>query len=293
MVLQLALGPIPGLADGSAAPAEYMLHPGDQLTVTVYGEPTLSQNATLMPDGTIAYPLVGELHIGGDTVEVAAQKLTKALRQYVRDPIVSIAIAQLGNYDVLVLGDVKTPGKYSLPSTARLTDAIAAAGGVDDVNGDYPDARVSISNGAPVSVSLQALLRKGDVAKNIPLGNETVVYVPGPTPMQVEVIGSVDKPGTVVIHDGDRLAMAIATAGTTANSQADLSHIRVTRTLPSGDTTATEYNLYSALKDGNQAQDPVLTRNDVVYVPQARPADRISGFFQGMLLVLSRLVIPF
>ena len=292
LAILLSTAPIAGLAATGTSPG-YVLHPGDQLAVTVFGEPTLSQSTTLLPDGTISYPLVGRLNIGGETVAVATQKFTSALQQYIKDPIVSIAITQLGSYDVLVLGDVKTPGKYSLPSSARLADAIAAAGGLDDVNGDYPDARVSIDNQTPVTISLQSLLRNGDVNANIPLGNESVVYVPGPTPMQVQVIGSVDKPGTVVVHDGDRLAMAVALAGTTANSQADLSHIRLTRTAPDGSTTVTQYDLYAALKDGNLAADPILDKNDVIYVPQARQGDHISGFFQGVLLLLSRLVIPF
>ncbi|MGB6985523.1 MAG: polysaccharide biosynthesis/export family protein [Candidatus Aquilonibacter sp.] len=289
LAILLALAPIPGLAAADASPG-YVLHPGDQLAVTVFGEPTLSQSATLLPDGTITYPLVGRLAIGGNTIPVATQKLTSALRKYLRDPMVSISITQLGTYDVLVLGDVKTPGKYPLPSTARLADAIAAAGGLDVVNGDYPDARVSIDNGPPVTASLQALMREGDVNANIPLGTETVVYVPGPTPMQVQVIGNVDKPGAVEIHEGDRLAMAIAAAGTTTNSLADLAHIRVTHIAPNGSTSVSEYNLYNALKGGDLASDPVLAKNDVIYVPQAKNRNALSGLAQGALIVLSRLL---
>ncbi len=279
-------------AANNATPTGYVLHPGDQLSVTVFGEQSLSQVTTVLPDGSITYPLVGRLNVGNETIDEATQSLTHALKQYIRDPVVSIAITQLGAYDVLVLGDVKTPGKYSLPSSARLADAIGAAGGLDSVNGDYPDARVSINNEPPQTVSLQSLLRDGDVNANLPLGSETVVYVPGPTPMQVQVVGNVDKPGTVEVHVGDRLSMAVAVAGTTTSSQADLAHIRVTRTAADGTTTTTEYNLYKALKGGDLASDPVLDKNDVIYVPQARQGNSLSGFAQGILLLLSRLYIP-
>ena len=285
----LAIGLTPALAGADPA-ANYVLHPGDQLAITVFGEPTLSQTATILPDGTITYPLVGQLNVGGEPVKAATMKLASALQQYVKDPIVSIAVTQLGSFNVLVLGDVKTPGKYVLPSTARLADAIAAAGGILTVNGDYPDARISIDNGPPVTASLQRLMREGDVNANIPLGDETVVYVPGPTPMQVQVIGSVDKPGAVEVHVGDRLAMAIAAAGTTAGSQADLSHIRVTRVAPDGSTSVSEYDLYKALKGGDLAADPVLAKNDVIYVPQAHSPNSLSAGAQGILLVLSRLL---
>jgi polysaccharide biosynthesis/export protein len=279
----LATGPAVAI---TSAPSGYVLHPGDQLAVTVFDEPSLSQSATILPDGTITYPLVGQLEIGGETVRAATRKLTNALQQYVKNPIVSIAVTQLGLYNVLVLGDVKSPGKYLLPSTARLADAIAAAGGLDIVNGEYPDARLSIDNGPPLTASLQGLMREGDVNANVPLGNETVVYVPGPTPMQVQVIGSVDKPGIVQVHVGDRLAMAIAAAGTTAGSRADLAHIRITRVAPDGSTNVSEYNLYNALKEGELGSDPLLAKNDVIYVPEAHG----SGTGQVVLTLLSRLL---
>jgi polysaccharide biosynthesis/export protein len=287
--IMVALAPLPALA-GDGAPAGYVLHAGDQLAVTVFGEPTLTQSTTLLPDGTITYPLVGQLNIGGQTVKAATLKLTSALQRYIKDPIVSISVTQLGSYNVLVLGNVKTPGKYALPSSARLADAIAAAGGLEAVNGEYPNARISIDNGPPVTASLQSLMREGDVNANIPLGDETVVYVPGPTPLQVQVIGSVDKPGTVEVHVGDRLAMAIAAAGTTTGSRADLSHIRVTHVADDGSTSVTEYNLYNALKNGDLGSDPVLLKNDVIYVPEAHAQGTLSAAAQAALLLLSHLL---
>jgi polysaccharide biosynthesis/export protein len=289
IAMLFALGTIPALALTGGSP-DYVLHPGDELAVTVFGEPTLTQSATLLPDGTITYPLVGQIRLGGKTVREATLNLTAALERYLKNPIVSIAVTKLGEYDVMVLGGVKTPGKYVLPSSARLADAIAAAGGLDGINGDYPDARVSIDDAPPVTASLQSLLREGDVSANIALGSDTVVYVPGPTPMQVNVIGSVDKPGATEVHVGDRLAMAIAAAGTTTNSRADLSHIRVTHVAPDGSTSVAEYNLYNALKNGDLASDPILLKNDVIYVPATSEAGSLSGPMQGLLLVLSRLL---
>jgi polysaccharide export outer membrane protein len=279
-------------ATAAVSSSDYVLHAGDQLAISVFGEPSLTQNATVLPDGTITYPLVGRIDIGHKTLGAATRALTTALRQYVRDPMVSISVTQLGQYDVLVLGDVKTPGKYPLPSTARVTDAIAAAGGIEAINGDYPTARVSIDNGKPVTVSLQKLMRDGDVAENLPLGNEAVVYVAGPTPMQVQVVGNVDKPGAVEVHVGDRLAMAIAVAGTTTNSHADLAHVRVTHVASNGSVSVHEYNLYKALKGGDLTADPILAKDDVVYVPEAHQGNALSGFAQGVLMLLSRLYIP-
>src|SRR5579875_893969 len=125
-----------------AAPVGTVIHPGDQLSVQVYGDQSLTQNVTVLNDGTIAYPLIGQVAVAGKTPEQAAAVLRDRLLKYVRHPVVTIAITQLAQPNVMVLGDVKNPGKYQLPSDAKLTDAIAAAGGLADINGDYPNARV-------------------------------------------------------------------------------------------------------------------------------------------------------
>jgi polysaccharide export outer membrane protein len=272
---------------------DYVLHSGDQVAISVFGDQTLSQNVVVLSDGSVVYPLIGKIKLGGYTIDAATARVAGALRKYVRDPMVTLNVTQQGTDSVLVLGNVKTPGKYALPSTARIADAIAAAGGIGDTNGDYPNARISVNNGPPQTVSLQALLRNGSFEQNVALGSDTIVYVTGPTPMNVEVLGSVDHPGSVPIYSGDRLSIAIAKAGNTTNSHADLSHIHVSRTAPDGTTQTDTYDLYRALEHGDLAADPVLQKSDVVFVPEAHQNDKVSGVFQGIFAVLTRLVFPF
>ncbi|HEX8805413.1 MAG TPA: polysaccharide biosynthesis/export family protein, partial [Candidatus Aquilonibacter sp.] len=215
----------------SALPAQ-IIHPGDQLSIQVYGQQSLSQTVTVMSDGTIEYPLIGRVQIGGQTVDAAMTQLRNKLAMYVRDPMVSIAITQLAQPNVLVLGDVKNPGKYQLRSDARVTDAIAAAGGLAEVNGDLPMARVSDEQGNISQVSLQALLHDGDVAQDRDLAEGDVVYVPGPTLIKVTVNGAVDHPGVIEIPEGDKVSMAIAQAGNSNGANSDLNNIRVIRQMP-------------------------------------------------------------
>ncbi len=150
-------------APNSALASGTTIHPGDTLSVQVYGDATLTQTVTVLNDGTIAYPLIGQVAVSGKTPEQAAAILTDRLLKYVRHPIVNVAISQLAQPNVMVLGDVKNPGKYQLRSDAHLSDAIAAAGGLaEDVDGAYPQARVSNPAGAVSEISLQKLLRQGD-----------------------------------------------------------------------------------------------------------------------------------
>lgn len=268
--------------------ANYQIHSGDLLNVQVYGEQGLSQNVQVLGDGTIQMPLVGQVNVGGKTPVAAAGTIKSALTKYIRHPIVTVAVAQQGENTVLIFGDVKTPGRYALHADAHLTDAIAAAGGLGPTNGDFPPARVSDAKGDVHSISLQHLLHDGDSKLNIPIDNGAIVYVPGPATYQVEVTGSVDHPGEIELNEGDRLSMAIAKAGNSANAHADLNHIRVTRVDATGHTQATEINLYQALEHGDMRYDPILAKGDIIFVPQGRTPG--AGNTGGVLFLLRHMI---
>lgn len=276
---------------GVSAPKQETIHPGDQLNVQVFGQQTLSQTVTVLPDGSVTYPLIGRLQLGGQSVDSASSMISSKLAKYVRHPYVTVAISQLGQPSVLVLGNVKTPGKYELRSDARVTDAIAAAGGIANINGPMPDARVSDPQGQVSTVSLQKLLHDGDVQLDKPVGEGSVVYVPGPTLIDVVVTGAVDHPGDIEISEGDHLSMAIAKAGNSSASNADLNHIRVMRTGPDGKPQQYTINLYQALEKGDGSADLALQKGDTIYVPQARQKNNLmqNG---GLLYLLTRLFIP-
>lgn len=257
----------------------YRINPGDELNVQVFGEPTLTQTVSVLDDGTVEYPLIGRVAVGGKTPSQAADTIKTDLTKYLKHPIVTVALSQQGQNNVLVLGNVKTPGKYVVRSGAHLSDAIAAAGGLGNTNGNYPDARVTQANGTSAEVSLQQLLVSGKGNLNVPISNNAIVYVEGPLPIQVEVLGAVDKPGYYQVHQGDRLSMAIAQAGTSVNSKADLNHVFVTREV-NGKPEKQEVNMYNALKGGDfKNSDPMLSKDDVVYVPQAKQPNLFNPLY--------------
>ncbi len=95
-------------------PSNYVIHGGDQLNVRVFGDATLTQNITVLPDGTVDYPLAGKINVAGKTPATVANLLTKKLARYVRHPLVTVAVMTQGRTNVLVLGNVKAPGRYAL-----------------------------------------------------------------------------------------------------------------------------------------------------------------------------------
>jgi polysaccharide export outer membrane protein len=273
----------------ASSPSTYTIHPGDVLAVSVYGETTLSQNVTVLPDGSADLPLIGRVHFGGLTTDGSEKMLAQKLATYIRKPMVTVEVTTQGQINVLMLGDVKTPGKYTLRAGGKLSDAIAAAGGLDTtLVGPLPVARVQNGSDAPQTESLEKLLREGDTSQDVSLSDNSVVYVQSRSTFAIEVVGAVDHPGDIQLHEGDRLSVAIAKAGNSANAQADLNHIYVTRTTPAG-TTSQEINLYDALQKGQLAADPRLQNGDVVYVPQSRK----PGTNPGNVFNILRMIVGF
>jgi len=270
-----------GMLGASAAnvAADYRIRAGDVLAVTVFGEPSLTQaQLKVLPGGTIVEPLAGQIRVGGLTTTDAAHSVAQALFKYVRAPQVTVAVDQVGPVDVYVLGNVKTPGKYALESDSKLMDALAAAGGIGPTDGDLPDARIAVGSNVS-TVSLQKLLHQGDLSQNVAVSNGMTVYVTSPISFNVQVYGAVDHPGDVTLHEGDRLVAAIARAGNSSNSAADLNHVTLQRIGDNGKPQTQTINLYDIYKSGDLSKDPVLQKGDTVYVPQGQGhKDTVSPF---------------
>lgn len=264
------------------------IHPGDQLAISVYGDPSLTQTAVVQADGTIQYPLVGRVLVGGLSAAEARDSLAKALQKYLRHPNVSLAVQQQGSINVLVLGNVKTSGRFALRSGSHIGDAVAAAGGPAQANGELPAARIS-ADGVTTTVSLQKLLHDGDATQNVELSDNAIVYVTGAEMIRVQVLGAVSRPGNVEVNEGDRLSMALARAGAEASVKPDLNRIYLTRVDPATGKTLPSYqiDLYQALQRGDQRYDPILRKDDKIYVPEART---VSPATIGILGVLGRLL---
>ncbi len=288
-------GPAAPLAARAARPVvspDYRIRVGDFVSLSVFGEPGLTQEKplTVVPGGTIAVPLVGVVSVGGMTTHQASDAIAQKLKRYLRSPKVTLSVVTIAQVVTLVLGNVKTPGKYVLDQPARVTDVIAAAGGLGPTDGDLPTARVVNPDGTITQIPLQRLLHDGDTSLNVAVANGAEVYVPAPTVFNIRVLGAVGKPGDVALHEGDDLAMAVARAGPTEQQNPDLNNIVITRTSLDGKTTTTKVNLYDILKKGDLSRDIVMQKGDLVYVPSS--PRKGPGVLDGLGL-LRRFIVPF
>jgi polysaccharide export outer membrane protein len=274
-------------AAAASTPNDYRIRVGDTVSITVYGEATLTQAAVrVLPGGYVSMPLAGDILIAGLTPYDASSAIANALARYLRYPKVTVAVTTPGPVDVLVLGNVKLPGKYSLQAESHLTDAIAAAGGLGVTDGPLPNARLQAADGRVEEVSLQRLLQQGDVSLNLALQNEMTIYVISPLALNVQVWGAVDHPGDVALHEGDRLIAAIARAGASSASNPDLNHVQVRRVQTDGTVRSYAVNIYEVLKSRDISRDLILQKGDIVYVPQAAKKQDFSGMMSSALFWL-------
>ncbi|MGC2637998.1 MAG: polysaccharide biosynthesis/export family protein [Acidobacteriaceae bacterium] len=128
-----APAPAPGHRDLSAAAArQYRIGVDDLLSISVWHQPDLSRSVPVRPDGMISLPLVGEMQAAGRTTPELEDALRASLAQYIRDPELTVMVAQIRSQRVNIIGQVQHPGTFSLNQSMGVLDAIALAGGLRD-----------------------------------------------------------------------------------------------------------------------------------------------------------------
>jgi polysaccharide biosynthesis/export protein len=133
------LAPAPAIdADKAPKPEgpadqEYRLGPGDKLRIEVYKDPQLSQAAQVRPDGKITLPLVGDLEATGRTPLELRDSITRQLKEYMTNPVVTVIVVEASAATAYVMGEVNHPGAVTLQG-GQLTvlQALAIAGGLKD-----------------------------------------------------------------------------------------------------------------------------------------------------------------
>ena len=116
----------------AAAPvsSDYKIGIDDVLTVSVWQEPDLSRNITVRPDGKISLPLVGELQVVGETPVQLVAELKTDLARFIKDPELTVIVAEIRSRRINIVGQVAHPGTYAITQQMGVLDAIAEAGGL-------------------------------------------------------------------------------------------------------------------------------------------------------------------
>jgi polysaccharide biosynthesis/export protein len=108
---------------------DYLLQPGDVLTVSVWKETDISGDLLVRPDGGITLPLAGEITAAGHTVEEVRAAIDQRLRPFIPNAVVTVILKQTLGNQIFVIGKVNRPGQFSLNRPVDVVQALSLAGG--------------------------------------------------------------------------------------------------------------------------------------------------------------------
>ena len=172
--------PAPTKSD-AAADKDYVIGPGDMLSIVVWRNPEVSQTLAVRPDGKITTPLVEDMEVIGKTPTRLARDLEKALSKYIQEPVVSVVVTGfVGPYSeqVRVVGQAAKPQALPYRKNMTLLDVMIAVGGITDFAAGNRATLVRGADKKQYSVRLDDLLKRGDVSANVEVRPGDVIVIP-------------------------------------------------------------------------------------------------------------------
>ena len=198
-----------------STPQNYVLGPGDQLIIDVYGDTQRSEQLTVSPDGDVNVPEYGPVHVAGLSVAAAQRKVANSLGTYYESSDIKVTVGQTRTILVNVMGEVKAPGTYTLSAFATVFHALYMAGGVSDL-GTLRNIKV-YRQGRQISVvDVYEFILNGRLAGNVRLQDNDVVQV-GPYESIVDIAGRVKRPMAYELRKNESLATLLKYSGGFAN----------------------------------------------------------------------------
>lgn len=195
-----------------ATPSNYRLGPDDQLVVDVFGINQSQQTQTVSPEGSIKLNYVGPVFVNGLTVEEARNRIVSRLSQVypaIRSggTRVQVSLGAIRSIKVTLLGSVKKPGTYTLPSLATVFNALYSSGGPDEF-GSFRQIELIRNSKVIEKVDVYRFLLSGDQSQNVRLQDQDVIRIPVAS-TRVQMIGEVKRPGIFELLPGETLGKLI------------------------------------------------------------------------------------
>ena len=191
-----------------ATPLNYIIGPGDQLNINVYGVQETTIPVTVSPEGNIIVPNVGQLQVTGLSIEDATQKISSLMGRTAYPTVrsgaskLSINVGQIKSINITVIGSNK-PGNYTVPSLATTFNALFIAGG-PSAFGSFRQIELIRDNKLFKTIDLYSFLTKGSGSDNITLKNNDVIRIPS-YKIRVIIDGYIKRPGIFEMLPGETL----------------------------------------------------------------------------------------
>lgn len=246
------------------------LGPGDVLSFSLYGDPTLARSEIpIGPDGRVSFLEAQDVLATGLTVDELRQRMDQALSKYRRSPRTIITPLGYHSKKYYVLGKVVQRGVYTLDRPTTVLEALARAKGIENGQVDYDIVDVAdlqhaflMRQNKRIPVDFERLFENGDLSQNVQIEPGDYLYFPSANVGQVYVLGEVTLPGTVTFRPGLTVLAAISSRGG-FDQKAFKSHVLVVRGSLNHPHTFVVDTMGTT---AGRLSDFQLERNDIIYV---------------------------
>jgi polysaccharide export outer membrane protein len=246
----------------------YTLGKGDEISVEIWNHPELSGKHLVGPDGKITLPVAGVVSILDSTREEAQNRIGEAFATLYSDLAVTVRVDHYTSYRIFVLGRVGNPGALQFDAQPTLLDVVTRAavlpiGGIGADKAGLGKCAIIRGRDQMIWVDLKTLLTRGNMALNIRLARNDVVYMPDTGDQLVYVLGEVKHPGAFRLTPTMNFLDAFSQAGGLTEDAAE-DKIEIVRGV-SGEQN--EFKLKDLLS-GPEKLNFGLEEGDIIYAPR-------------------------
>ena len=242
------------------APADYVLGAGDQVIIDIWGASQLVIDEVISPKGYLTIAGVGPIKLSGMTVTQATKRAKDVLSKYYSGSSITLSLANTRSVKVEIVGEVVTPGSYTLSAFSTLFNALYMAGGISDL-GSLRDIKVYRNGKVVSSIDVYDYIMNGNNKGNIRLQDNDLIIV-SPYEAVVNIQGKVKRPMMYEMKSQESLANLLKYTGGLTGDAYDR-NIRVIR------KSGREYSVHTVMKDSFSSFN--LADGDSIYVDSIIP----------------------
>ena len=194
-----------------ATPQNYVLGPGDEVNVDIWGASQESVTESVSPDGTITIEGIGVVKLGGLSVSQAKAKLKRVLGPRYQGSNIDLTLGQTRTITIGVMGEVKVPGTYTMSAFATVYNALYMAGGPNEI-GTLRNVKVYRKGKLLSNVDVYDFLLNGKLSGDVRLQDNDVITV-SPYEALVNITGKVKRPMFYEMKENESAATLLRYAG--------------------------------------------------------------------------------